>query len=206
MEEEEIGTRAQKTMEERLRHRRMTTGVSLPRYLWQTLCETSLWGLWRQALDWFRRFRLVALLFRIAALLWAILQTGAAVIFSTVLFLIALPLLASLMLGILLTALIESKKSNRRLLRATEGRTVYVLFLPRTEHSLLGVTARELSSRENVTVIAVSPYWISSRGLSEGRFYCTVRREAPSLYLLRRFYFFSFCKHVLSKRKTAYLF
>lgn len=198
--------RAVQVYRERLRNRRMSEERWLLRYLWQSLRQNSLWMLLRRWAEWFRRFRLVSLLLRLASLLWGILQTGAAVLLSTLLLLVALPLLLSWMLGILLTALLETKKSNRRLFAATEKKTVYVLFLSRTESRFFVANAYDLSKRKESVVIAVSPYWLSSRGLRKGYFYCTVRKEAEALYLVRPFYFFSLSRRVLAKRKTAYLY
>jgi hypothetical protein len=206
MHTESLGEAARHAHRERLLNKRITTEANLFTYLWHTLRENSLWILWRRALDWFRRFRLVAILLRAAAFLWGLLQAGALVLFSTALLLVALPLLVSLMLGILITALLETRQSNRRLLRATEGKHVYVLFLPRATSSFAIENARDLARKSNCAVIAVSPYWISSRGITRSHFYCTVRREEESLFLVRKFYFFSLCKHVLAKRKTAYLY
>ncbi len=175
-------------------------------YLWHSFRQNSIWMLWRRGLEWFRRFRLVAILLRTVAFVWGILQTGAMVIFSTLILLVALPLLVALMLGILLTAVLETRRSNRMLLEKTENKNVYVLFLPRERCDFFTANAYDLARNEGHTVIAISPYWISSRGLKKGYFYCTVRREAESLYLVRRFYFFALKRRVLSKRKTAYLY
>ena len=198
--------RTSEVFRERLRNRRMSSEKWLLRYLWQSLRQNSLWMLLGRWMEWFRRFRLVSFLLRLAALLWGILQTGAAVRLSTLLLLVALPLLLSWMLGILLTALLETKKSNRLLSAVTEGKSVYVLFLPRAESRFFAANAYDLSQREDRVVIAVSPYWLSSRGLRKGYFYCTVRKESDALYLVRPFYFFSLSRRVLAQRDTAYLY
>lgn len=206
MKEQTSRPRVEEALEEALRNQRMGVQNNLWSYLRTTLSYSSLWGLFRRALEWLRRFRLVTQLVRILTLVWSVLQTGATVILFTLLFLIALPLLVALMLGILLTALLETRRSNRLLLTKTEGRQVYVLFLPRAQGSFCAANAYDLSTRQGCTVIAVSPYWISSKGLGEEHFYCTVRREASSLYLIRPFYLFPLKRHVLSKRQTAYLY
>lgn len=206
MKTDTVEERSAQVRFEQQRNQRMTSEKWLLKYLWQSIRQNSLWMLLQRWLEWFRRFRLVSLIIRIGSLLWGILQTGATVLLSTLLLLVALPLLLSWLLGILLTALLETKRSNRRLWALTEGKTVYVLFLPRTESAFFAANARDLSRRKDSVVIAVSPYWLSSRGLRRGYFYCTLRKEEDALYLVRPFYFFPLTRRVLIYRKTAYLY
>lgn len=198
-------SRIEQTLSETLENRDFTQQKSLWTYLRTSLHRNSLWGLWRRGLDWFRRFRLVAFLIRALTVVWTVLQTGATVILSTLLFLVALPLTVSLLLGILLTAILETSSSNRRLYAATEGKRVYVTFLSRTESAFFAANVHALA-RKGQAVIVVSPYWISWKGLRKGNFYCTARREAEGVYLVRRFYFLALKRRVLSQRETAYLY
>ena len=71
-----------------------------------------------------------------------------------------------------------------------EGREVYVLFLTKHENPFLAQNAKSLAMQENCTVLIVSPYWISGRGLFAARFFCTVRKETENIYLVRRYYLF----------------
>ena len=73
MHTESLGEAARHANKERLLNQRITTEANLFTYLWHTLRENSLWLLWRRAMDWFRRFRLVAILLRAAAFLWGLL-------------------------------------------------------------------------------------------------------------------------------------
>lgn len=192
---------------EKVQNQGMCQEHGLLPYLWHSLTQNSLWMLSRRILEWLRRFRIAAFLLRAATLIWSVLQAGTAVILSTLVLLIALPLLTSLMLGILLTTLLEARKCNRFLLEKTEGKTVYVLFLPQKNSAFFAANVRDLARDPSRTVILVSPYWISSRGLEgKGYFYCTLRRETESVYLIRRTYFFALRRRVLAKRKTAYLY
>ncbi|MBQ8345954.1 MAG: hypothetical protein IJY42_06800, partial [Clostridia bacterium] len=66
--------------------------------------------------------------------------------------------------------------------------------------------AKDLASRGKAVVV-VSPYRISPKGLNGSRkLYFTAREEFPAVYLIRRYYFFSFRKHVLDQTQTAYLY
>ncbi len=140
-------------------------------------------------LRYLRRIRLVALLFRILGWILMLLQTGALVIFTTAIFFILLPLFLIFSVGLLLTALIDTHKSRARLLSLTRGKRLYLFFTP--QGSVAGRTIRELAARDDVAVLVISPYWISSEGLGRGRFYVNMRRDGDRLFLIRRYFFLS---------------
>ncbi|MBE6589284.1 MAG: NRT1/PTR family MFS transporter [Ruminococcaceae bacterium] len=206
MKAEEPMTRASRELDTVLKNRELAEERRFFGYLYRLFSQNSLLSYFKRALEWIRRFRLAAFLINAFTVLSSLLQTGAALILGTVLFLIALPLCVCLMLGILLTALLESRRSNRLLLDKTKNKRIYVLFLKEHAGDFFSANARELATREGCAVVVVSPYWIRSEGICKGYFYCTQREEAKDLYLIRRYYFFSLRKHVLKKRSTAYLF
>ena len=175
-------------------------------YAYALFRRGAFYSAWLGVLKQLRRVRLIGLLIRILTFVLSLLQTGAFVLLTTVLLLILLPVGCALMLGILLTALIESGQTNRRLLRELTGKTVYVLFAHDPPSPFLFQNAADLAMRENSAVLIVSPYWIKSVGMKKGRFYCTARQEASRIYLIRRYYFFSLKKHVLPHVSIAYLY
>lgn len=170
---------------------------------------TPLWVNYKRGLTIFRRIRIVTILFRVLTLLFTLLQTGTLVILSTVILLVLLPLVLVLMLAILITAAVESRRSNRYLAQALAAHRVCVLF-PSDEARPFFVQYVNRLRAEGFAVIVVSPYLLSSRGI-EGisqkcGFYSTLRCEAPSIYLVRRYYFFSLRRRVLCRMQTAYLY
>jgi len=153
-----------------------------------------------------RRIRTVALVLRVLTFLLSILQTGALVLLATALFLIIIPVGSALMLGILLTALIESRHTNRRLRSTLSNRRACVLFLAaNTQNGFLWQNALDLSAR-GYTVFLISPYWISGQSPVSKKYYVTARTLSPNVYLIRRYYFFSLRRHVLKDRETAYVY
>ena len=149
---------------------------------------------------------MVAITLRIVGIALTVLQTGAFVLLSTALLLIVLPLLAATLSGILLTALVESNKSNRQLEQLLQGKQVYILFAPESETPFFRQNVASLAALPDRAVIVVSPYWISGKGLGKSAFYCTFRKASQNLYLVRRYYFFKLKKNVLSDKPTAYLY
>lgn len=197
---------ADKILGEALKNRSLAAQTHALGYARRLIMQNSIYSHLQSAWDSLRHVRLVAFFVRLLTILFALLQTGSAILLSTLLFLVALPLLCSLLLGVLLTAFLESGRSNRILEEQTKGRRVYVLFPVGEIRKFTVDNARSLASRNGACVIIVSPHWISSKGISRGYFYCTSRTEEKNIYIIRRYYFYSLCKHVLQKRDCAFLF
>lgn len=192
-------------------NRRLTHHRTLLRYLFDRVRNAALYAELQRLIAYLRRVRMVAFILRALSLLLTLVETGALVLLSTVLFLILLPIGLVLMLGLLLTALIQSKRTNQRLKKELAGRTVYVFFTAPNEEAhvssaFLTQNALDCAQRPNCACVWVSPYWISSKGLLKKGFYCTARKDAAHLYLVRRYYFFSLKRNVLKKEKTVYIF
>ncbi len=176
-------------------------------FAYDALTHTPLYTHWQAFLSLLRRFRAVAFFLRVLTVIFAIIETGTLVLLTTAVFLVILPLAVALMLGILITALLESRRTNRQMTRWLEGKEIFVLFLSQRENPFLEQNANLLSKTENAAVIVVSPYLLSPRGLlHKESFYCTARRENENVYLIRRYYYFSFRKHVLRGKAVAYLY
>ena len=174
-------------------------------YLHSLVTEAPLYVQVNRFLRYVRRFRTVTLVLRLIGIAAAILQTGTLVLLGTALFLVLLPLGGAFLLGLLLTALLESRRSNRFLQERLAGRQVTVLFLSSEKSPFFRANLRDLKARGQA-VIAVSPFLISSEGLRKGRFYCTLREEEKDVFLVRKYYFFSLRKHVLSKTRLTLLY
>ena len=175
-------------------------------FVYDVFTHTHLYAHWQSFLSLLRRFRTLAFIWRILTVIFTVLETGVLVLLTTAIFLVILPLAAALMLGILITALLESRRTNRQMKHLLAGKRVCVLFLSTKENRFLEQNAAMFSHRENTAVIVISPYLISPRGLRTGSFYCTVRPEAENIYLVRRYYYFSLRKHVFGDKDVAYLY
>ena len=188
--------------EESAAHPTLTAHKHFAGYLYYIFTHAPLYLHWKQLLAYVRRFRTVAFIFRVIGILVTILETGALVILTTMLFLILLPVAAALMLGILITARIDSRRANQKMKAALEGKKTYIFFLPREQTEFLLANAHSLAMAGNAVVV-ISPYWISPRGLCKGHFYFTVRKEGEGIFLIRRYYFFSLRKRVLKNKRTV---
>ena len=201
-EGEEVVSAVKKTAE---KNRRMGEKRSFLTYAWLLIRGSTLYAHWTGFLTYLRRFRTVTLTLRIISFVFAILETGALVILSTVVFVILLPLALALLIGILVAVLIEGRRTNRMLGRVSEGKRVCILFLHGKEETFFLWNARDLSERGYI-VLVLSPYFISRKGLGNRRFYCTASEVCDRVFLIRRYYFFSLRRRVLSQRKTIYVY
>lgn len=202
---EQLTTTQDTVKEQILKNRRIISHRFFLSYAYDLLRHAKLYVIWQNILNYFRKIRMVALILKILSIVLSVLQTGALVLLSTLLFLVILPIFVALMLGILLTALLESRKSNARMKKVLKNKQVYILFLPKQESSFFEGNIRNLAQKEKSAVIVVSPYWISGKGLASDHFFCTVRNEGQNIYLVRRYYFFMLKKHVLGHNVTYIL-
>ncbi len=202
---EQVQSIAAKLQKSALKNRSMTAHRFFFGYACAQFTHTPLYTHWQGLLAYIRKIRAIAITLRILTVILTVLETGALVILTTALFLVILPILGALMLGILITALLESRRTNRLLAGVTRGRSVYVLFMDASSSPFFSAHAQSLAANGGAVLI-VSPYWISSKGISHGRFYCTARKEGDGIYLIRRYYFFSLKKNVLSLRTVGYVY
>ena len=188
--------------EQILENRRLMRHKHFLSYAWAQFRRTGAYGVWRSTLSYVRKIRVVTIVIRISTIVLTAVQAGALVLLSTVLFLIVIPILSAFMLGVLITAQLESRKSNRYLARKLAGKKVYVLFLSKQENPFFRANTELLAREPTSAVIIVSPYWLAGKGLRGKRFYCTMRRESSCVFLVRRYYFFRLKKEVLTPNTT----
>ena len=147
--------------------------------------EARPFRVWQALLSYFRRARAISFFFRAAGWILAILRTGTLLLLTTVLFFIVLPLLLTLLIGFLLAAFWDMKKSLSKLLSAIGERPVWVFF---SVGKFGTESALSLSTEERLCLI-VSPHWISPKGGISPRFYLNLRAESENCYLVRRYFY-----------------
>lgn len=204
MENHTFDEQIRQTQEKIRAHAHLSRQKSFFAYVWFFVRKASVFRYWQKGLAYFRRFRLIAVSLRIASAVLAFLETGALVILTTAVFLIVLPFLGALMLGILITALLEFRRTDRHLLQLSEGKGVYVLFMTDAPSAFFAQNVASLAKKG--IVLIVSPHLILSHGIVKGQFYCTARQECKNVYLIRRYYFFHVKKKLLPLCRTAMLY
>jgi len=176
--------------------------ASLSDYLLQQLRAASPIQRFKHFWSIFKAFRTVAFAFRITTTVFLFLETGTLFLLSAAVLLVLLPIVALILMGSILIAALRSRKANRQMEKILSEKKVYVQ-IPTTEE-LTEHTVAEHADESSCVSLVVSPYWVSRKGIcASGKFYFTVRKEMPSVYLVRRYYFFSLKKHVLTKCKNV---
>ena len=143
-----IQKQIERTQKQTLENRRMAHHRFFLGYAYDLFTHARLYAQWKNLLAYIRRFRMIAFLLRILTVLLTVVETGALVLLTTAVFLVILPIATAWMIGILLTALLESRRTNRALLKLTEGARGYVLFLPRGDHAFFLSNAKALASED----------------------------------------------------------
>ena len=166
----------------------------------EALIRARPYRLWQQALLYLRRVRMISILIRVISAILSFLQTGALVILTTAVLFILIPILLLLLTVGTVIALIDRKRSLRILERELTGKRVYVFFCIQGDFG--EENARTLARSGEITVLAVSPHWISASGFGSHRPFVNLRREEGSLFLIRRYFYFSVKKRLDPSRLT----
>jgi hypothetical protein len=185
---------------------------SYTKYIYFGVKDSSAYSIWMRILTYFRRFRLASTIIRIATWIVTLIQSSALLIVSTAVFVVTVPLLiiASITMGI--AALIHSTSLNRRFSALAQGKKIYVFFPSAAQrtvgYSVVRETAHQLAKNKNNLVFIVSPYNFSSYILGNKQPYMTSKSLSNNIYCIRKHYFFTLRKKVLSSpdEHTRYIF
>lgn len=168
------------------------------------LRETRGVALWEHFIKYFRRFRFVTTAFRIAPWILLAISTNTLLYIIAALAVFLVPVILLVLLSLTGSVFIRHRGINDRFRDKLSEKTVFVLFPLRgvefTSETFWRANARDLAGRKNSAVIVVSPYLFASHGIAaNGKFYFNAREEEKNLYLVRRHYFFSLRKNVLTR-------
>ena len=178
------------------RHVRYYRKSSFFRYLIDSFRESAFMRYVTKAKRYLKRVQLLQTLIPI------LLAVGAMVAVAIVSPLALLILSVAIITPIALVIL-SFRRANRTLQRELADRRIRIMIPPckgaLAPHTFFIRNARAMAAEEGVTVIVVTPYTVSGRGLGgRGRFF-TARREAENLYVVRRHYFFTLRRRVLDR-------
>ena len=189
---------------ERVRNEQLLRNQNYVLYLSSLLKRSQLYHLLSGYLSVFRKFKLVSILIRLYSYLLLLLQFGTA-FFVIVIALVLLIPIALLSIGcVLLSALLFYDRKNRYMAQKLNERNVFVLFPTRDGEFQTGRFWRknieELSKIKEgkSTVLVVSPFFWSFRGVFDHSPYFLIKEEKQNIYLIRKHYYFSLRKKVLS--------
>ena len=187
----------------RVRYSRLCESQNLWDFSKNLIQSSRVFVIWDRYKKYFHRFRFISTLIRITPWVLLAISTNTWLYLVFAALAISIPLLLLALLSLLGSALVRHRRVNRIMWDKLAGRTVYVLFPERNAEFLTGkfwqANARDLATGQNAAVILVSPFFLSPVGLSRRDFFLNVRDEAPNIFIVRRHYFFSLKKHVLTR-------
>ena len=183
---------------------RLSESPSYFSFFTRLIRSSKIFRLWERGIKYFRRFRLVTTTLRLLPWILLLISTHTLLYAAVVAVAVLVPMVAVAILSLLAEAPLRYREANLRMASRIEGRTVYVIFPERDREFNSGTFWRanllDLAAHERSSVVVVSPYLFSARGVFEIRRYLHLREERDNVFLVRRHYFFSLRKHVLTKK------
>lgn len=149
-------------------------------------------------------------IFRIGVILYQYLQAGAFVLLYTAAFILIVPILLSVMALTLILTLVLRKHNTENLLKLAKEDVVFII--PDGKDGFDDeYIRRKCSEFEEKTVLVVSPFFLSKKGIGpKEKMYVCYRKEAENVYILRNYFFFYFRKRIqktyLHKTEEIYLY
>lgn len=186
------------------------------KYLVSKITGGSLFALSKKAMGYFRKFKLVSTIMRIASSALAILGTGAFFIFISGALVFIVPMIVAFCAAIYFLGTVSRAKAFRRIECSIAKKNVYVFF-PLKERpfqrgsafrNTLDIISNDTENRN--FIIVISPYVFSAVGFAgDGvKFYPIARFEKSNLCIVRRHSFFLLRKRVLGpvENRTFYIY
>lgn len=158
-----------------------------------------------KGISFIRRFRLLTYIASFLSYALALVGTGAILLVYLSVAAVVLILSALALSIFLVLAKKDTKRSNLHLAQELSDKDVYIFFAGSArviyQNGFFGQNALDLSRLENACVLIVTPALLSKKGLfhTNGHFFFTSRKECENLFIIRKFYYFSFKKRVLPK-------
>ena len=187
--------------------RRLSTSKSYIGYLFRSMNASNIYRRIRKALLWLSRIRILSTVMKILTFAAAVIEAGTHIVIVSTLTLILIPIAALIAVTTLIISAVGQKRANEYLKNAANSEEIYVLF-PESADSAFGSgflhgLADELSTSKSATVFIVSPSFWRGSGFGGRKYYLHYRQDAENVFMLRKYYYFSFRKSVLKAKKES---
>ena len=151
----------------------------------------------QKAAKYFRNSLWITRIFRLGVLLYQYLQAGAFVLLYTAAFILIIPILLSVSVLTLILTLLLRAHNAARLLRVTKQDVVFLIIDRKEDFDGMPI-AMEAEQHPDATVLIVSPFFLSRRGIGENdHVFVCYRKEAENIFILRNYFFFYFRRRLL---------
>lgn len=179
-------------------------------YLWELTKSNSLYKLIKRLANYFSKFRLISLTLRIFGYIAIAIETSAFIfIFITVLTFLLPPLVVGFLV-ILICSASRLYHDSKQISQDAANKKIIVYFparqYPFMKDSFFRRSALELSQK-GYCVIAVSPFIVSPKGITETKkYYLNVKKEADGIFIIRQHYFFYIKRKFFQKHKNRLIY
>lgn len=186
------------------------TSRSYPGYLIKLMKSSSLFSNYNKFIVYFRRAKLLGILFRIIVF---ILRASALILAYGVAFLVSIPVIIMMFAAMPVFSFINAPRSNSKITKKLSDKNVYILFPGRNsgfeKSKFFLENIRDLSTGGTSTVIVVSPYFIKGcREFGISAFYSNYavlpekysESKSGNILFIRKYYYFSLLKHVINPK------
>lgn len=152
-----------------------------------------------KAAKYFRNSLWITRIFRWGVLLYQYLQAGAFVLLYTAAFILIIPILLAVSALTLVLTLLLRNRNAVRLLREAKEEVVFLIVDQKDDFDSMAL-AEEVARHPEESVLIVSPFFLSRRGVGEeSRMFVCYRKESENVYILRNYFFFYFRRRLLKK-------
>lgn len=175
-------------------------------YLAAIISRTSVFKLYKKIISVVKKYTLITVSLKIAAYILAILQSSAIFVVALSVFLIFLPFTFILGYLAIVLSLFGRKRCIKRVTETTKNKSIAVFFASRGHQlscdSFFAGTVREWKERHGGVAVIVSPYFFSSKGITDvKKLYTLMRIEETDVIIVRRHFFFTLNKRVFKDPK-----
>ena len=172
-------------------------------YLFGTFKNRTFFLYYQKFIYVIRKYTFITATLKILFFLWTILQSSALFVLFTGSVAIGAPITILFSYMALMLTFFGRKNLNHRLRHTLEGKKITVFFPSKGrafEHSsYFKQMVRSSANDPDHAVVIVSPYYFAPKGFSRSKkYYLASRFESENIILIRKHYFFTFKKHVLS--------
>lgn len=172
-------------------------------YLFGTFKSRTFFLYYQKFIFLLRKYAFVTTTLKILLFLWTLLQSSALFVLFTGSIAIIAPLTIFFSYIAIFLTFLGRKKLNRRMRQTLKDKKITVFYPPKGRafdtNSYFRSFVRSSASAEDSAVVIVSPYYFNTKGITRSKkYYIAARLEAQNVILIRKHYFFTFKKHVLS--------
>ncbi len=182
----------------------MFSKKSYPSFVWSHLMHTSFVNIYKRILSYIRRYAFITMTIKILTLFFVFIEAVLLFVISTSAFIMSILITFFISHILMLFSVFTRKKQNRKNRILLADKDIVIFFPPKhrafEENSYFRFLVREYANQKNHTVLLVSPFLISSKGLFKCKKpYHSLRIDEKNILLVRRSYYFTLRKKVINE-------